>query len=171
MNTSICASLLADFNAEAEYTRKVLEATPTDKLTWKPHEKSMSLAQLVGHVAETPGWAGAMMESELDFAAMTDYVPFIPESSESALDSFEKQVQAFNAVLADKTDDFMNEIWTMRMGESILGSMPRHIALRSYCIHHWIHHRGQLTVYLRLLDVSVPPTYGPTADYPGAMAG
>jgi len=171
MSTHISEAIIADFTAEAKYTQDVLKAVPSDRLTWQPHEKSMSLARLAGHVAETPGWAGAMMESELDFTAMSDYVPFLPESTEALTDHLEKQVEVFVTALKDRSDDFMNEIWTMRMGDTILGSMPRHVALRSFCIHHWIHHRGQLTVYLRLLDVPVPPTYGPTADFPGNLSG
>ena len=164
---TIAQALSADFGHEAANTKAVLKAVPQDRFGWKPHEKSMSLGQLAGHVAETPSWVRAMMENEMDFAAMPkDYKPFVPEKSSDLLAAFQKNAKAFEDALAGRDDRFMKETWTMRNGDKVLMSFPRHLAIRSTAIHHLVHHRGQLTVYLRLLDVPVPSTYGPTADHP-----
>lgn len=162
---TIAENLLADFRMEVESTRKVLNAVPAERFDWQPHPKSMSLQRLAGHVAETPGWATAMIADEMDFAAMAgEWKPFLPASSGELMDGFERQVEDFEKLLAGRTDDFMNGIWTMRSGDQVFLKMPRHTAMRSTVIHHIVHHRGQLTVYLRLLGVPVPGTYGPTAD-------
>jgi uncharacterized damage-inducible protein DinB len=162
---SIAEALVADFHEEAENTRKVLSAVPDDHLDWKPHAKSMSLGRLAGHIAETPGWAPSLMEDELDFAkAAGDWKPFLPANRSELLARFESEAGAFQKLVASKQDDFLKRTWTMRHGSQVLWQTSRHNALRSTAIHHIVHHRGQLTVYLRLLGVPVPPTYGPTAD-------
>ncbi len=167
---SISEAIVAEFKHEAEYTRKILAAVPGDRLDWKPHEKSMSLGQLAGHIAETPGWAPSMMEPELDFAAM-DYKPFVAEDSDGLMKTFEDGAKTFEDNLSGRDDEFMTQTWTMRSGDKVLMSVPRHAVVKEISINHLVHHRGQLTVYLRLLDVAVPPTYGPTADHPEAFGG
>lgn len=158
-------ALVADFESEATNTRKVLEAVPQDRLDWKPHEKSMSLGQLAGHIAETPSWVHAMLEGDFDISALAgDYVPFVPGSRSELLETFEKNVAGFGDMLSGRDDDFLSVTWTMRNGETVMMSVPRHEAIRTTAIHHSIHHRGQLSVYLRLLGVPLPQTYGPTAD-------
>lgn len=160
-------ALIADFKHEVESTRKILQAIPEDKLEWQPHEKSMSLGRLAGHVAENPGWIPAMMEDELDFAAAgSEYEPLIPTSQADLLEAFEKGVEGFETALVGRDDGFLSATWIIRQGDQVLMSQPRHEAIRSMMIHHFIHHRAQLTVYLRMLDIPVPQTYGPTADYP-----
>ena len=162
---TIAEHLLADFRMEAEATRKVLNAVPADRFDWQPHEKSMSLQRLAGHVAETPGWTKAMMEDEMDFAALAGkWEPFLPASKQELMDGFEREVKELEERIGGKSDDFMTGIWTMRAGDQVFMKAPRHTAIRSTVVHHIIHHRGQLTVYLRLLGVPVPGTYGPTAD-------
>ena len=162
---SIADALLSDFRQEALNTRKILEAVPEDRLEWKPHEKSMTLGQLAGHIAETPGWAFGMMEDELDTASSEqEWKPFVPESAEQCLTKLEECAAGFAQILDGRDDDFMSATWTMRHGDTIHMQAPRHAALRGVALHHWAHHRGQLTVYLRLLDVAIPSTYGPTAD-------
>lgn len=162
---TIAEHLLADFLMEAESTRKVLDAVPAERLDWQPHEKSMSLGRLAGHVAETPSWAPSMMEDEMDFAGVADsWKPFIPAGKTDLMQGFERNVKDFEKLLAGRQDDFMNGTWTARHGDQVVMAMPRHTALRTTLVHHVIHHRGQLTVYLRLLGVPVPGTYGPTAD-------
>lgn len=162
---TLSQALIADFKHEAANTRKVLEAVPADRFDWKPHDKSMSLGQLAGHVAESPSWVSSMMEPELDFAAIGgDYKPFIPTDKAGLLETFESNSKSFEETLAGKDDAFMESTWTMRAGDKVLMQAPRHAAIRSTAIHHIIHHRGQLTVYLRLLGAAVPGTYGPTAD-------
>ncbi len=161
----ISDAIVAEFKHEADNTRKVLAAVPGDRLDWKPHEKSMSLGQLTGHIAETPGWAPSMMEPELDFTAV-DYKPFIAEDSEGLMKNFEDAVKVFEDALSGRDDEFMSQTWTMRAGDKVLMSLPRFAVVKNISINHLVHHRGQLTVYLRLLDVAVPATYGPTADNP-----
>ena len=161
---SIAEALVADFREEAENTQKVLLAVPDDRLDWKPHPKSMSLGRLAGHIAETPSWIPSMMEDELDFAKSGGWKPFLPAKQSDLLDRFRRENEAFQRLVAGKPDEFLLRSWTMRHGDHVLWQVPRHTAIRSTAIHHIVHHRGQLTVYLRLLGVPVPPTYGPTAD-------
>ena len=161
-------ALVADFKNESSNTRKVLEAVAEDRLDWKPHEKSMSLGRLAGHIAELPSLVPTIMEADLDFgsAAGAAYKPFIARNRAELLRVFEQHVDGFEKAVRAREDDFLSVTWTLRYGQKVLVSLPRHTAIRSMAIHHVVHHRGQLTVYLRLLGVPVPPTYGPTADSP-----
>jgi uncharacterized damage-inducible protein DinB len=163
---SIATDLIHDLEAETALTRKVLEAVPEDRLAWKPHERSMSLGTLASHLAETPAWLSSMLEADMDFAAMQDYRPFAARSRTELLAELGKNAGAAVAALRERDDALLESPWTMRNGATVLMQAPRHRAIREIGIHHWIHHRGQLTVYLRLLDVPVPATYGPTADHP-----
>lgn len=165
---SIASDLIADFAREDVYTKKVLAAVPAASFSWKPHEKSWSLAQLAGHIAENPAWLDSMFGEEMDFAQMTDYVPYVPETKEQLVETYTKNAAAFGEQLKDKSDDFLRAEWTMRMGEKVILKEPRAAVIREIMIHHAVHHRGQLTVYLRLLDVPVPGTYGGSADEPFA---
>ena len=159
-------NLIADFAAEVANTRKLLEALPEDKFDWKPHEKSMTLGALAGHVAEMPDWLPAMMEAGMDFAKLEGYQPFVPATRAELLEKFEAGVAAFAAPLGGRDDEFMGSEWTMSMGDKVLMQGPRGKIAREILIHHLVHHRGQLTVYLRLLDIPVPATYGGSADEP-----
>jgi uncharacterized damage-inducible protein DinB len=163
---SIATALVSDLEVEAKNTRKMLALVPEAKLAWKPHEKSMSLGQLASHLAETPSWTGAFLEPSMDFAAMNDYRPFLASSRAELLATFEKNHRASVESLRSRDDRFMGETWTMRKGPEVLMSQPRKEALRATLVHHAIHHRGQLSVYLRLLGVPLPATYDPTADDP-----
>ena len=158
-------SILSDFQDELKLTRTVLEAVPEDKFDFKPHEKSWSLAQLAGHVAEGPMFCASMLEPELDFAKGTgDWTPFVPKTKAELLSKLD-EVGGQVAVMFDGKDDaFFKETWTMRAGPKVVWEAKRADAMRSMAIHHTIHHRGQLEVYLRLVDAPVPPIYGPTAD-------
>jgi uncharacterized damage-inducible protein DinB len=167
---TIAEHLISDFKMELEGTRKVLNAVPAERFDWRPHEKSMPLQRLAGHVAEMPGWTHAIMEKEMDFAALAGgWKPFLPETKQELIDGFERQASDFEKVIGGKSDEFMNEIWTMRAGDQVFMKTPRHTAIRSTVLHHTVHHRAQLTVYLRLLGVAVPGTYGPTADEPAMV--
>lgn len=149
---------------EAENTRKLLKAVPSDKMEWQPHEKSMTMWQLAGHIAEMYSWvADTLNTSELDMAKI-DYMPFKAENNEELLAKFEETLAAAKTALDGKEDSFMMEEWTMYQGEKELFKMPRIAVLRNMLYNHLYHHRGQLTVYLRLVDAFVPGTYGPTAD-------
>jgi uncharacterized damage-inducible protein DinB len=160
-------ALLAELEAESAATRRLLERVPADRLTWKPHEKSMTLGQLASHIAEAPCWVLSMVQPVFDFGAVAaDYKPFAPADGDELLQGFDKNVEELTAVLSGKDDAFMREVWTMKNGDKVLMSAPREAAIRNVTLSHIIHHRGQLTVYLRLLDVPVPPTFGPTADFP-----
>jgi uncharacterized damage-inducible protein DinB len=157
--------LLADFEKEVANTRRVLEAIPDGHWDWRPHVKSMTLGRLAGHVAETPMWAEAMVQGDLDFAVGGALPkPFIASRRAELLETFEKCAARFRSAVAGRGDATLRETWTMRHGARVLVSKPLHEALRANALHHVIHHRGQLTVYLRLLGAPVPSTYGPTAD-------
>ena len=165
MPVSLAKAFVAEFDHECAGTRKMLERVPEDKLTWKPHEKSMSLAQLTGHIAEMPGWAGSVMSAEeLDFAKMEGYQPTVPETKAELLEAFDKSVASFRQAMEDHADEDFFVTWTMRNGEHVIAEMPRVSAIRGFVLSHTYHHRGQLSVYLRLLDVPLPKVYGPTAD-------
>jgi uncharacterized damage-inducible protein DinB len=166
MTMSIAAELVRDLEDEAVKTRKMLELVPDAQLDWKPHEKSMTLGMLASHLAENPVWIPAMLEDELDFARMGDYTPFAAKSRQELLLGFDKNLRAGVDAIRGREDDFLARTWTMRNGPKVLMSCPKSEAIRSTAIHHWIHHRGQLSVYLRLLGVPLPQTYGPTADDP-----
>jgi uncharacterized damage-inducible protein DinB len=161
---SLSEAFISEINQEAKATRRLLEVVPEDKLGWKPHDKSMTLARLAGHVAENAGWAETMMASEvLDFATM-DHVPFEPKTKAELLATFDEALASCGKALQGKSDEELAVVWTMRNGETVLGAMPRHVAIRTWVLSHNVHHRGQLTVYLRLLDVPLPGIYGPSAD-------
>ena len=161
-------TLVKDLKGETPITRKVLEAILEERMAWKPHEKSMTLGQLAGHLAETPTWALSMLKEDLDFATMPeDYQPFVPTTSKELLEAFDRNWAALHEAVAATDDGALAETWTMRAGDKVMMQDPRHAAIRAFAINHTIHHRGQLTVYLRLLEIPVPSTYGPTADDPG----
>ena len=160
----IASNLIADFDREAAYTRKMIQAVPEDKYTWQPHRKSWTMAQLVGHIAESPSWLGAIFDDEMDFGDMPEYQPFQPETKAQAEETLERNLASFSKLLGDKDDAFLQGTWTMRKGDKVLMKAPRSEVIRETLIHHLAHHRGQLSVYLRLVDAPVPATYGGTAD-------
>jgi uncharacterized damage-inducible protein DinB len=157
-------ALLADFDHEMGTTRKLLERVPDDKLSWKPHAKSMSLAELATHLSRIPQWGGTILnEPFFDLAANPP--PSQPENTSraeilAAFDETRKRTRGW----MDKTDAEYSSLWTLKRGGQQMFSLPRVSAFRSFILHHVIHHRGQLSVYLRLNDVPVPAIYGPSAD-------
>lgn len=159
--------LVMELEQEAQSTRKMLERLPADKLTWKPHEKSMTLGRLAMHLAEIPGWVNAtLLADELDFEKM-DYKPVEAASSEEAVKKFDETLAAAIETLKKTDDAEMMKNWTMRSGDQVYFTMPKIAVLRGFVYSHLVHHRGQMSVYLRLLDVPVPGSYGPSADDPG----
>ena len=167
LNT-IGARFTAELEHEAKVAREVLSRVPADKFDWKPHEKSMSFGKLASHVAEMVSWTGPTLQyPELDFGKI-DYKPFEPKSTEELLEYFDKNLAEAADVLRNITDEQFIEPWTMRNGEKVYFTMPKVVAMRSFVMNHIIHHRGQLSVYLRLNDIAVPSIYGPSADE-GAM--
>jgi uncharacterized damage-inducible protein DinB len=161
---SISASLLPELEHEYANTRKMLERVPEASFGWKPHEKSMTLGTLAGHVAEVPDWMDITINRDvLDFAEFK-YVPPVHTTTASLLAAFDKSAAAAKAALAAATDEQLFQNWTMRNGEQVFFTMPKVAVVRSFVMNHLVHHRGQLSVYLRLLDVPLPGMYGPTAD-------
>jgi uncharacterized damage-inducible protein DinB len=158
-------ALLPEFDHEMGTTRRVLERVPEAELAWKPHDKSFSLGQLAGHVANIPHWVGAIVQNTVfDVATAGDARPKLPESVASILSQFDKNVAAARGDVAGMSDPEFFVPWTFKNNDHIIFTMPRAAALRSFVMNHLIHHRGQLTVYLRLRNVPLPSVYGPTAD-------
>ena len=157
-------ALIPEFKYEAASTRKMLEKVPFEKADWKPHEKSYTLARMAGHVAEILQWMTATLTTnELDFAK-GEYKPFFPTSKDELLNLFDNVYQDALSNLEQATDETLKGSWTLKRGDHVIFTLPRIAALRSFVMNHLIHHRGQLSVYLRLLDVPVPGMYGPSAD-------
>lgn len=158
--------LRADFAHELRTTRRVLERVPDDRLGWKPHEKSMSLGGLATHIVNLLQWQLWTLEGDsFDLAAAPPSVePF--ESREAILATFDERAAALDEELEATDEGALAQAWTLRRGEAVLMEQPRASVLRGMGLRHIVHHRGQLSVYLRLLDVPVPPIYGPTADEP-----
>jgi uncharacterized damage-inducible protein DinB len=158
---SIAESFIAELDQEMPPTRRLLERVPSDRGTWKPHVKSFALGHLAQLVARMPGWlALTMRESVLDLSAAPNYSY---EPTEKLLAEFDRNVKdARESLAAAKDQDFMVP-WSLKAGERVFFTLPR-LAVMRQNVNHLVHHRGQLTVYLRLLDVPLPSIYGPTAD-------
>ncbi len=156
--------IIAELQQEAATTRKLLERVPQDQFSWKPHEKSMTLGQLAAHVADLYSFTAPITtQDELDFAGGS-YEPFVPADMKELLERFDKNVAESVRMLETQTDDRLLAAWRMRSGEQVFFEMPRITVIRSFMLNHIVHHRGQLSVYLRLRNVPLPPMYGPTAD-------
>jgi len=152
-----------ELEQEAQTTRKMLQRVPNDKYDWKPHSKSMTIRQLATHIAELPTWIPAVMNaSELDFAT-SPYAPVTINNTGELLEYFEKSLEEGRASLGQAKPGQLTETWTLRNGDEIYSATPRHEMLRTtFC--QVVHHRAQLGVFLRLLDVPIPGSYGPSAD-------
>jgi uncharacterized damage-inducible protein DinB len=159
-------ALLPEYDHEMATTRRLLERVPEQHFAWKPHDRSMTLGQLAGHIANIPFWAGPILTAEsFDLDDMPeDTRPRAPISREALVKEFDNKVTATRALIAGAGDPEMRARWTLKRGGAEMFSMPRIVALRSFVMNHSIHHRGQLSVYLRLQNVPLPPIYGPTAD-------
>ncbi len=156
---------LKELEAEAITTRKMLSRIPDEKYDWQPHEKSMSIRQLSAHIAELPGWiTTAFNSSELDFAT-TPYQPLAISNTKELLAHFEKSLSEGRASLAAATDEDLLPNWTLRSGEVVYQVYTKAEVVRM-SISQTIHHRAQLGVYLRLLNIQIPGSYGPSADEP-----
>jgi uncharacterized damage-inducible protein DinB len=160
---SIKDGLLAEYDHEMATTRKLLARVPDEKLPWRPHAKSMSFGALGTHLANLPNWTDAILNRP--FFDMATLPPPLAEKTvaKEILAAFDLSVGRARAFL-DKTDAELLARWTLKRGDQEIFSIPRMAAFRSWVLSHMIHHRGQLTVYLRLNDIPVPPVYGPTAD-------
>jgi uncharacterized damage-inducible protein DinB len=155
--------LMGELKQEAATTRKMLERVPQDAFTWKPHEKSMALGQLAAHVANLFGaWLRASLTE--DEYNLSDSRPSGEENVAGILEAFDRHVMEAAEILKTQSDEGLFNMWRLKRGEQVLFELPRWVVIRSMVFNHIIHHRGQLSVYLRLRDVPLPPVYGPTAD-------
>lgn len=155
---------LGDLDHELRTTRRVLARVPMDRADWKPHERSMTLGQLAAHLAGVPAWGTMTLTTEeLDFAQPTPRPP-APTTTDELLATFDVGAARLQELVAAAGDEALRERWTARNGEHVVFALPRVGVLRGFILSHMIHHRAQLGVYLRLLDVPVPSMYGPSAD-------
>jgi uncharacterized damage-inducible protein DinB len=155
--------ILAELQQEAATTRKMLERVPQESFTWKPHEKSMELGRLAAHVANLFGtWMKASLSR--DEYNLNDSQPSGEESVSGILEAFDRNVMNATEILKTLPDERLFTTWRLKRGEQVLFELPRWAVIRSMVLNHIIHHRGQLSVYLRLQNVPLPPVYGPTAD-------
>ena len=158
-------ALIAEMKHEASLTKKMLSKVPIDKNDWKPHPKSMSLGRLATHVAEIPHWTSDIIHiDDFDFGKDYDFSGKVAKTSEELLDIFQSSLDKAIEDLETMSDDDLSKTWTVRRGEHVMFSTPKKVAIRGWSFSHLFHHRGQLSVYLRLLDVPVPGMYGPSAD-------
>src|ERR1700742_3916907 len=156
--------ILAEFREEAETTKRVLDRVPEQNLAWKPHAKSMSLGQLAWHVAVIPGNISRILQQDSLDVAQANFVPPQPKSLAEVLNAYEQSTHDAEQNLQGITDQQATAVWRLMRKDQVLATMPRIGFLRSVMLNHWYHHRGQLSVYLRLLDVPLPVIYGPSAD-------
>jgi uncharacterized damage-inducible protein DinB len=157
-------SLRNEFEREAKTTRKHLERLPDDKLDWRPHEKSFTAIGLASHITECFGWTVSIFnEDEIDFNPAT-YKPYLAASTADLLQTLDDKVVKGKDALAAATEDSLEQLWRLKILGRVQIEKPRAEAFRDFALSHVIHHRGQFSVYLRLLNVAVPGSYGPSAD-------
>jgi len=157
-------SFIAELKHEGASTKRILERVPEGKFDWKPHQKSMSMGRLASHVAELPGFLNSILTmDEVDFAK-GHYKPSLANTPAELMNVFQQKLDEVVQTLQNTSDEKMQANFTLRNGDRVFGTVPRAVAVRSMALNHIIHHRGQIAVYLRLLDVPVPGLYGPSAD-------
>ena len=164
---SIAQTLLAEFEIQAPVTRKFLERLPEDKLTWKPHEKSMTAGQLAYHLAIVPG--GVIRAVQDNPRQAPDFKFPQPATRQEILKTFEESIATVRSALPKFDDAAMRETWRLLAGDQEVLAQPRAEFLRDIMFSHWYQHRGQFSVYLRILGVPVPASWGPSADEPPAF--
>ena len=158
---TIGQSMLPEFDVEMATTRRVIERVPADKMEWKPHPKSFAMGHLAQLVSRMPGWiTTALKKSVLDLG---DFQGYSFEKPDSLLAEFDRHAREAREALASATDEAFAGPWSLKRGEQVFFTLPVGAVVRQN-INHLVHHRGQMTVYLRLLDIPVPSIYGPTAD-------
>ena len=166
---TIARRLLPEFDYETRTTRTLIERVPEARGEWGPHPKSMSLGQLASHITNTIRWGSATIRlAELDLSSpeAAQYAPPRFETTAALVETFDANVREAREAVEGASDADLMAVWTLRSGAHTILSMPRAAVLRSFVMNHHIHHRGQLSVYLRLLDVPLPSIYEPTADEP-----
>jgi uncharacterized damage-inducible protein DinB len=165
---SIAEAMLAEFEVQAPITRKFLERLPEDKLTWKPHEKSMTAGQLAYHLASVPGGIVRFVQNNPAQAPESFNFPQ-PASRAEILKTLEESIATVRSLLPKFDDAAMKETWRMNAGGREVLAQPRVDFLRDVMLSHWYQHRGQFSVYLRMLNVAVPASWGPSGDEPPAF--
>lgn len=162
---SLVQAFRAEFDHEMASTRQLLALAPEGKSSFRPHVKSWTLGELARHIANPPTWTARTLEqSEFDFASIAGLPRPTFESAKRTLAIFDENVAAARTLLARASDADLGAAWSLKNGGTVMFTMPKSTVLRSFIMSHIIHHRGQLTVYLRMCDVPLPSTYGPTAD-------
>lgn len=163
---SISQGLLEEFEVQAPITRRFLERLPEDKLTWKPHEKSMTAGQLALHLARVPG--GVIQAAQQASIPVPEFNKNIPQPSsvQEILATLDSSIATVRNILPQMDDAKMQETWRMVQGDKEVWSLPRVEVVRNIMLNHWYQHRGQFSVYLRMLNVAVPASWGPSADEP-----
>ncbi len=159
----IIDAMLQELEQEARTTRRVLERVPNEQLGWKPHEKSRTLGELAMHIAVVPGAVAELVASGSTVQAPKFTDPQLSDASE-LIPILEQSIAKAKTALAGMDDETLHSTWRMMAGDTELLALPRVAMLRSVMLNHWYHHRGQLSVYLRELDVPIPSIYGPSAD-------
>jgi uncharacterized damage-inducible protein DinB len=167
MQMSIAQSLLAEFEIQAPITRKFIERLPEDKYTWKPHEKSMTAGQLAYHLASVPGGVVGFVHANPTPEPNFNFPQ--PASRQELLNVFDESVAGVRTELSKASDAHMNETWRLTIGGQEVLAQPRGLFLRDVMLSHWYQHRGQFSVYMRMLSVAVPASWGPSADEPPAL--
>lgn len=157
-------SLVEGFTHESATTRKILERVPEKHFGWKPHEKSMTLGRLASHIAENAQWAPWILTMDEFVVEEGGYTPFDAKNSDELLKIFDHHVLEARKVFEHADKSSLDEIWRMKWDGEVVVELPRAAVLNLFLLGHLIHHRGQLTVYLRMKDVPLPQLYGPTAD-------
>ena len=155
---------LDEIREEAAITKRILETVTADKLSWKPHPKSMSLGQLALHIAGIPGGLTKLLQLEEFDTAQANFNPPQPKNVEEIQATHDQSVRAEEDYLEGMSEQAAQANWRLLAQGKQISSKPRIVVLRSIMLNHWYHHRGQLSVYLRLLEIPVPVIYGPSAD-------
>jgi uncharacterized damage-inducible protein DinB len=158
------ASLIKEFERETQTTRKHFERLPNDKLDWRPHEKSFTAGALASHIVECIDWTGSIFKLDQLDVDTASYKPYLAKSSGDLLSTFDDTVTRGKQVLANVADEKLEQPWGLKINGRLRFEKPRAEVFRDFTLSHLIHHRGQFSVYLRLLGVPVPGSYGPSAD-------
>lgn len=163
---SIGEMLLPEFDQEMSNTRKVLERVPVEKSEWKPHDKSMTMGRLAGHIAEIPKWGAWVLKSDsFDLASMGEgHQPYVPKSTADLLKTFDESAKEARKAIVGLEDPQWTRSWSLLLQGQTLASGQKLMMMRSTFLNHIVHHRAQMTVYLRLNNIPVPGLYGPSAD-------
>lgn len=162
---TIAESLLPEFDREMGLTRHVLERVPAGQFSWKPHEKSMTLGRLAEHLAELPTWfTAAITQNEVDLSTPRPPDYRSPETPAAVLAMFDRNVAEARAAIAGRGDGELMAPWTLKKQGHEIFTMPKIAVIRTFALNHLVHHRGQMTVYLRLHNIALPSIYGPSAD-------